>query len=1038
MESSHYRAHLVLLLVLLATVCLAIGLPDPGEPFPAATRLLESQCDRRSVEGRLSFSCKLPKLQPLDKALLRKAKIEIEKALDSGEKSQALYYSALLDLLIEKPEPQLLMRVAAKLEKGLREGSTEVRNLNDLSAVYLALGDYDSSYYIKALSLASRARRLAPQSPVVHFNLALALQKLRLEDAKAGWLASLKLEPSQAWRREAESHLAALEGERYGAEWEKDQKRLALAAFQGDEAEVVRIVARYPLAVRVFAEELIATWADAASRQEDVRAARSLSLARDLGRALAALNRDPLLEEAVEGVVTASSSTKDARFRKLVDGYLRLGQGMKHYERRETEDAAADFAAAEQLLEAAGSPFHLWARFYQAACLYFTGDVDRSFAEFKDLLPLASGYPSLEGRIHWSIGLIHGVRGNFPLALEQYTASLAIFERLREFDHEAAVSFLLSEILHELGQETSAWRYRYHALSLRGKILDPLWQHSVLWGFSDAATRAGDEEAASIFQGDLLKIAESTRQAALVGDVHLQRAATFFSLHRWSDAAAECRAARAAALKISGKAMRQRLLAGAALIEADLRLRTSPRAAVELLTAALSLFEEVKFQPGRVQIFLKRAEAFSLAGDRDAGRRDVDQALEEIRRQWGRLASEEARASFRTVARQVFDEAIRLASEEGEGEGQALALLEEVKSQGDRQGTKLPRATFNWKKVQQALEEGTVHLYYSVLKDRILIWVLSKSVFRSARLEVSPEALKEGIQRLRREAKTGGGDLERDLEGLYQDLIRPAEVDLVGARKVVVFPDKIIFAVPFAALKNAKTGRYLVESADVVLGLGRASDVVMENTLRHLGELRVLILANPAHDTKLFPDLESLPYAEQEAEDIQKLYGYGNTLKVMGRGVTRQALADGGREYDVLHFGGHAIHPEGEGSEPFLVLAPVADGKAPVLSASEIDTMNWSRTRLVVLGACNSGGGDGDAPLARAFLANGVSSVVSSLWSVNDRSSSSFLVSFHRYVSRGEIPSSALRLAQINALKSSDPLTRSPLNWGAFSIFVHG
>jgi CHAT domain-containing protein len=102
---------------------------------------------------------------------------------------------------------------------------------------------------------------------------------------------------------------------------------------------------------------------------------------------------------------------------------------------------------------------------------------------------------------------------------------------------------------------------------------------------------------------------------------------------------------------------------------------------------------------------------------------------------------------------------------------------------------------------------------------------------------------------------------------------------------------------------------------------------------------------------------------------------------------------------------------------------------------------------LVVLSACNTGlgklrEGESIVGLTRAFFYAGASSVVASLWRVEDQSTSLLMERFYRRLKQGENKSEALRQAKVDLLHTTVELkalgTRerlaSPFYWAAFVI----
>jgi CHAT domain-containing protein/tetratricopeptide (TPR) repeat protein len=145
-------------------------------------------------------------------------------------------------------------------------------------------------------------------------------------------------------------------------------------------------------------------------------------------------------------------------------------------------------------------------------------------------------------------------------------------------------------------------------------------------------------------------------------------------------------------------------------------------------------------------------------------------------------------------------------------------------------------------------------------------------------------------------------------------------------------------------------------------------------------------------------------------------------------------------DYRVVHFATHGLlnneHPElsgvvlslfdrkGQQQDGFLRLHDIYNLKLPV--------------DLVVLSACNTGlgrdvKGEGLIGLTRGFMYAGASSVVASLWKVDDEATAELMRLFYGYMLRdGLSPAAALRKAQVTM--SRQKRWQSPYFWAGFVI----
>jgi CHAT domain-containing protein len=94
---------------------------------------------------------------------------------------------------------------------------------------------------------------------------------------------------------------------------------------------------------------------------------------------------------------------------------------------------------------------------------------------------------------------------------------------------------------------------------------------------------------------------------------------------------------------------------------------------------------------------------------------------------------------------------------------------------------------------------------------------------------------------------------------------------------------------------------------------------------------------------------------------------------------------------------------------------------------------------LVTLSACETGrsavvGGDELVGLSRGFLFAGASTLVQSLWRVDDASTALLMHSFYSALCAGEAPAAALRGAQSTFIDHGT----HPYVWAPFQVVGHG
>ena len=106
-----------------------------------------------------------------------------------------------------------------------------------------------------------------------------------------------------------------------------------------------------------------------------------------------------------------------------------------------------------------------------------------------------------------------------------------------------------------------------------------------------------------------------------------------------------------------------------------------------------------------------------------------------------------------------------------------------------------------------------------------------------------------------------------------------------------------------------------------------------------------------------------------------------------------------------------------------------------ILTAYEISHLDLSKCKLAVLSACETGLGDivndGVIGLQRGFKKAGVSTLLMSLWEVDDNTTYLLMTSFYKAVLRGMSFISSLRMAQENVRREG---YEDPYYWAGWII----
>jgi CHAT domain-containing protein/Tfp pilus assembly protein PilF len=189
------------------------------------------------------------------------------------------------------------------------------------------------------------------------------------------------------------------------------------------------------------------------------------------------------------------------------------------------------------------------------------------------------------------------------------------------------------------------------------------------------------------------------------------------------------------------------------------------------------------------------------------------------------------------------------------------------------------------------------------------------------------------------------------------------------------------------------------------------------------------------------PHLERLPFTRREADAIVAVTAPRKSREALDFEASRTlALSGELSRYRIVHFATHALvddkHPDLSG----LVLSLVdRDGHAQQGFLDLEDIYNLDLTAdLVVLSACDTAvgkqvDGEGMIGLTRGFMYAGASSVMGTLWGVDDFASAKLMKVFYTGMERNRMPpAQALRQAQLALWKEKH--WSAPYYWAAFTL----
>jgi CHAT domain-containing protein len=172
-----------------------------------------------------------------------------------------------------------------------------------------------------------------------------------------------------------------------------------------------------------------------------------------------------------------------------------------------------------------------------------------------------------------------------------------------------------------------------------------------------------------------------------------------------------------------------------------------------------------------------------------------------------------------------------------------------------------------------------------------------------------------------------------------------------------------------------------------------------------------------------------LPAVIDEARRVASITGGSCYLEDQ---ATRAVVLRRGAQHRILHL---AAHGEARLDNPMFAHIALADGQ---LSMADVFNLRLDGA-LVTLSACETGraavvGGDEVVGLSRGFLFAGASTLVQSLWRVDDVATARLMECFYTHLHAGAAPGAALRTAQRTFIEQGS----LPYVWAPFQVVGFG
>lgn len=916
----------------------------------------------------------------------------------------------------------------------------------------------------KSLSYLEKAVSLDPRLPEPRFNRALCLEAMFLPaQARAAWNDYLILDSNSPWASEAKQRLQNLESQKNESRSAAELERDFLEAFRRqneDEAWHLLNVSRELFREKYLPQRLAASFLRASGSEQD-----------ELLRAMlyaGAIEKKRIGDFFAEDLAQFYARQPPAKLEPLKIAQKHALAGYQLAVEGKSLKAFEQFEKARVLFSAAGNVQELkLVEFALGYCMTYIERVDESLLTFRQIADFSTNrkYKWLEFiALQWYSGSLWHSR--------RYTEAMQVSKKLLPLVEEIQSPLLLQQQLTFLARLNAFVGQNAKALDNLQRMFKISFENETGLGqknrnlhtAAEVMSAIGLDQAAQVVALENVKLTEnfgnpvSDTSSRYIAGMTYSRAGRFDEARKWFAESLE-----------KAKAVEDEFFRGVLETESLLNLAHTERQAGDFEKAARLYDEALKFyepakmhyelyesQKGRLLTYLALGNAAELEKQIPATLEIADKFREEIR-------EEQERNSFFDHEQSIYDIAIDYEFQRGRYE-RAFDYTEKSNSRSLNDWLRRGAEISDGKKdleillngnaellpltsIREQMPERAQILQYSVLPDKTLIWLVAKENFAVVETKIGSDALRLKVETFLRLVQTDSAataEIEVLQRELFDLLILPISPQLDSSREIYIVPHKILFHLPFAALR-APSGKTLLE--DFNLSYSPSANVFLictQNARRknvRAATEALLSVGNPAFDRRDSEDLLDLPAAESEAREIADFYEIKRTL--IGKQATKTAFLDSSQTADVIHFAGHYVVAPGLPLTSRLMLAKNDRESAASsnLTNAELIRQKLPNTKLVVLSACQTGienyyNGEGLVGLSRTFLVAGAPLVVASQWKVDSEATAELMKKFHFYRRRENLSTAAaLRRAQLDLATAPGGRFRRPYFWAAFAVY---
>ncbi len=654
------------------------------------------------------------------------------------------------------------------------------------------------------------------------------------------------------------------------------------------------------------------------------------------------------------------------------------------------------------------------------------------------------------GTIYRNMGLSSGNQEHFQKALEYFSEGLSLSRKISEVKNEIFVLNNIGSVYSDLGRHYDALKYFREGLDKARAAEEKEAVSMMLNNMGIVHSNQGNYEESTLYFQQAIDHALEIRGGRILWEAYLELAHVYHKQGKLQEALKYYQLSISSIEDVRSRIKLEELKAS--FLGTDKRME----AYYSLIDLLIKLHHQSGNQSYAEEAFnyLERGKARAFLDRLEISQVNISQYINfKLQNQEREIMKDISTIYNRLLDSGLTDEeSTRIQEQLREKEHELEALKREIRTKSPAYGQLKYPEIITLKEARRLLSPGEAFFEYCLSHDSSHLFVVSRdhlSVHTLPPRDKIQEIVKEYLKSLtdRTNHSFHGGFT------LYQNLIKPGLDKNIDT--IIIVPDDILNYLPFEALLQDNDAlHWLIEDYKIAYSPSISSlreIIKRRNQNGHRYSKDWLAFGDPdfarledkdnGHD--VFQNFTSsnafnffrLKYSGDEINQIRSLFPAARVTAFTREEASEERLKNHDLEnYKIIHFATHSLIDDQRPIRSSVVLSLNSGEEDGFLQAREIYNLKM-HADLVVLSACQTAlgryiRGEGIDGLNRAFFYAGASSLLMSLWAVNDQATYQLMERFYTHLRDSDSVRSALRKTKLELIQSE--ALSHPYYWAGF------